>query len=43
MPRAATCKAKNEEAYANVFTMHYPDEERVGGAAAEDARPATTA
>jgi dimethylglycine dehydrogenase len=21
-------KAKNEEAYANVFTMHYPDEER---------------
>ncbi len=22
-------KAKNEEAYANVFTLHYPDEERV--------------
>jgi dimethylglycine dehydrogenase len=22
-------KAKNEEAYANVFTPHYPDEERV--------------
>jgi dimethylglycine dehydrogenase len=22
--------AKNEEAYANVFTMHYPDEERAG-------------
>ncbi len=30
-------KAKNEEAYANVFTMHYPDEER--GAA----RPLKTA
>ncbi|WP_414831656.1 GcvT family protein [Afifella sp. YEN Y35] len=24
-------KAKNEEAYANVFTMHYPDEERAAG------------
>ncbi len=36
-------KAKNEEAYANVFTPHYPDEERVGGAAAEDGRPATAA
>ena len=24
-------KAKNEEAYANVFTVHYPDEERVAG------------
>ncbi|WP_152045881.1 GcvT family protein [Aureimonas psammosilenae] len=24
-------KVKNEEAYANVFTMHYPDEERVAG------------
>ena len=23
-------KAKNEEAYANVFTIHYPDEERAG-------------
>jgi dimethylglycine dehydrogenase len=22
-------KTKNEEAYANVFTPHYPDEERV--------------
>jgi dimethylglycine dehydrogenase len=30
-------KAKNEEAYANVFTMHYPDEERVA------ARPLKTA
>ena len=28
---------KNEEAYANVFTVHYPDEER------EDARPLRTA
>ena len=25
---------KNEEAYAKVFTIHYPDEERAGGAAA---------
>jgi dimethylglycine dehydrogenase len=24
-------KAKNEEAYANVFTTHYPDEERAAG------------
>ena len=24
-------KAKNEEAYANVFTVHYPDEEREAG------------
>jgi dimethylglycine dehydrogenase len=24
-------KAKNEEAYAKVFTIHYPDEERVAG------------
>ncbi len=24
-------KEKNEEAYANVFTMHYPDEERAAG------------
>ncbi|MBA67753.1 MAG: dimethylglycine dehydrogenase, partial [Rhizobiales bacterium] len=24
-------REKNEEAYANVFTMHYPDEERVAG------------
>ncbi|MBU2531389.1 MAG: FAD-dependent oxidoreductase [Alphaproteobacteria bacterium] len=24
-------KAKNEEAYANVFTVHYPDEERAAG------------
>ena len=24
-------KAKNEEAYANVFTIHYPDEERAAG------------
>ncbi len=24
-------RAKNEEAYANVFTVHYPDEERVAG------------
>lgn len=24
-------KQKNEEAYANVFTMHYPDEERAAG------------
>ncbi|GGD86567.1 dimethylglycine dehydrogenase [Aureimonas endophytica] len=24
-------KAKNEEAYSNVFTMHYPDEERLAG------------
>lgn len=24
-------KAKNEEAYANVFTIHYPDEERPAG------------
>ena len=24
-------KAKNEEAYANVFTVHYPDEERQAG------------
>ncbi len=30
-------KAKNEEAYANVFTLHYPDEERVA------ARPLKTA
>ncbi len=30
-------KQKNEEAYANVFTMHYPDEERVA------ARPLKTA
>ncbi|MYZ48863.1 GcvT family protein [Propylenella binzhouense] len=30
-------KAKNEEAYANVFTLHYPDEERAA------ARPLKTA
>ena len=24
-------KEKNEEAYANVFTVHYPDEEREAG------------
>ena len=30
-------KVKNEEAYRNVFTIHYPDEER------EDARPLRTA
>ena len=29
-------KQKNEEAYANVFTVHYPDEER------EAARPLRT-
>ena len=28
MPREGYLKAKNEEAYANVFTLHYPDEER---------------
>ena len=33
----AYLKAKNEEAYANVFTVHYPDEERPA------ARPARTA
>ena len=33
----AYLKAKNEEAYANVFTIHYPDEERPA------ARPAKTA
>ena len=33
----AYLKAKNEEAYANVFTIHYPDEERPAG------RPAKTA
>ena len=27
----AYLKAKNEEAYANVFTIHYPDEERSAG------------
>ena len=27
----AYLKAKNEEAYANVFTVHYPDEERPAG------------
>ena len=27
----AYLKAKNEEAYANVFTVHYPDEERAAG------------
>jgi len=32
----AYLKAKNEEAYRNVFTIHYPDEER------EDARPLRT-
>ena len=29
-------RAKNEEAYAKVFTPHYPDEERAAGAPAED-------
>ena len=33
----AYLKAKNEEAYANVFTVHYPDEERPAG------RPSRTA
>ena len=33
----AYLKLKNEEAYRNVFTIHYPDEER------EDARPLRTA
>ena len=33
----AYLKAKNEEAYANVFTVHYPDEERPA------ARPSRTA
>ena len=33
----AYLKAKNEEAYANVFTIHYPDEERPAG------RPSRTA
>ncbi len=33
----AYIKLKNEEAYRNVFTVHYPDEER------EDARPLRTA
>ena len=33
----AYLKVKNEEAYRNVFTIHYPDEER------EDARPLRTA
>ncbi len=33
----AYLKAKNEEAYANVFTIHYPDEERPA------ARPSRTA
>jgi dimethylglycine dehydrogenase len=28
---AAYLKAKNEEAYANVFVIHYPDEERPAG------------
>jgi len=28
---AGYLKAKNEEAYANVFTIHYPDEERPAG------------
>ncbi|MEQ9641715.1 MAG: FAD-dependent oxidoreductase [Alphaproteobacteria bacterium] len=28
---AGYLKAKNEEAYANVFTIHYPDEERAAG------------
>jgi dimethylglycine dehydrogenase len=28
---AAYLKDKNEEAYANVFTIHYPDEERAAG------------
>jgi dimethylglycine dehydrogenase len=28
---AAYLKVKNEEAYANVFTIHYPDEERPAG------------
>ena len=28
---SAYLKAKNEEAYANVFTIHYPDEERPAG------------
>ncbi|MBT4486301.1 MAG: GcvT family protein [Rhodospirillaceae bacterium] len=28
---AGYLKAKNEEAYANVFTIHYPDEERSAG------------
>ena len=36
-------KVKNEEAYANVFTPHYPDEERPAGAAAEDRALAMTA
>ena len=30
----AYLRKKNEEAYANVFTIHYPDEERPAGAAA---------
>jgi len=29
--QAGYLKAKNEEAYAKVFTVHYPDEERVAG------------
>ena len=33
----AYLRAKNEEAYANVFTVHYPDEERPAG------RPSRTA
>ena len=33
-PRQSYLVAKNEEAYANVFTIHYPDEERPAGAAA---------
>ena len=32
----AYLRQKNEEAYANVFTIHYPDEERPAGAAAAD-------
>src|SRR5690606_8641565 len=27
----AYLRARNEEAYANVFTVHYPDEERSAG------------
>ena len=33
------CGTKNEEAYANVFTIHYPDEERAGRAAAASTAP----
>ncbi len=35
-PASATSCTKNEETYRNVFTIHYPDEER------PDARPAKT-